>query len=262
MNVVFILMEKALPHLVLLGDSIFANGKYVQSVEHDLPSVGMQFEAAGHGRWTTHCAAWDGARMRHVYQQLEEVPQVEHDNDAIYILSVGGNDGLHHVRDVSRGRAHWASLFTFETKFEAEYEALVVNILRRGRPIVLLTIYRAWFVGAFWKDKLAALGVWRMCMAIRRVAERHGLAVIDLWSIFDRAEDFANPIEPGVPGGHKIVRNFASLFANGAHQRHNYSIWADSNYDADFTVTGYPYWHPDKFAPAGRGSFEAEEDYR
>jgi len=50
---------------------------------------------------------------------------------------------------------------------------------------------------------------------ITRQAFSRGLTVIDLRIIFDRDEDFANPIEPSPLGGAKIARAIIN-FISGA----------------------------------------------
>jgi hypothetical protein len=49
---------------------------------------------------------------------------------------------------------------------------------------------------------------------ILREAITHGLPVLDLRLICTEAEDYANEIEPGVPGGRKIAAGILNLVQN------------------------------------------------
>jgi hypothetical protein len=43
------------------------------------------------------------------------------------------------------------------------------------------------------------------------VAAKRGLPVIDLATVFDQEQDYANPIEPGVPGADKLTANVIKI---------------------------------------------------
>ena len=79
-------------HLVLLGDSIFDNGVYVEPgqanvtahLERKLPPIG----------WTLDMRAVDGDVTSSVEGQLSQRPVV---TPCTFVLSVGGNDALGHM---------------------------------------------------------------------------------------------------------------------------------------------------------------------
>src|SRR4051812_8374480 len=78
----------AMPHVVLLGDSIFDNGAYTSGG----PDVIAQLRSLLSGEWTASLVAVDGARINDVLRQLERLPRdVSH-----LVLSAGGNDVLAH----------------------------------------------------------------------------------------------------------------------------------------------------------------------
>jgi hypothetical protein len=75
-------------HAVLLGDSIFDNGRYVPSG----PSVIEHLRRALPGGWLATLLARDGAGTAELARQLERLPA-----DATHlVVSVSGNDALNH----------------------------------------------------------------------------------------------------------------------------------------------------------------------
>jgi len=221
-------------HILLLGDSIIDNGRYVPEGQ---PCVREQLEAVikAHGLpWLVTQAARDGAVMENVYMsQFYDSPR----DATVIVLSAGGNDGLCYFRDLQR--RPWATLTSFLSTFRAGYEKMLRKIRKTfpGVPVVLCTIYQAqlgsdlgWFT-----DTVASLGVRLLNWIIRDIAAQQCLPLLDLWFIFDRREDFANAIEPGVPGGHKLVRNLMCLLKAGDHYGPSkHVIYADANYDPSF----------------------------
>ncbi|MGH7552999.1 MAG: SGNH/GDSL hydrolase family protein, partial [Longimicrobiales bacterium] len=81
-----------MPHVVLLGDSIFDNGAYVPGE----PDVVAQLRALLPQGWQASLCAIDGSITRDVERQLSSVP-----TDATHlVISSGGNDALGSV-DIS-----------------------------------------------------------------------------------------------------------------------------------------------------------------
>lgn len=81
--------EHPMPHVALLGDSIFDNAAYVAGG----PDVAWQLRERLPEGWRATLNAVDGAVTSGVERQLERLPQ-----DASHlVVSVGGNDALHHA---------------------------------------------------------------------------------------------------------------------------------------------------------------------
>src|SRR5207253_4240109 len=79
--------QKAMTHLVLLGDSIFDNGAYVGSGD---PDVIGQLRTILPGGWRATLNAVDGAGVADIRGQIARLPP-----DASHlVVSVGGNDAL------------------------------------------------------------------------------------------------------------------------------------------------------------------------
>ena len=78
-----------MPHVVLLGDSIFDNGAYTQGG----PDVITQLREALPAGWRATLGAIDGATTQDVDPQLRALP-----SDVTHaVLSLGGNDALGHA---------------------------------------------------------------------------------------------------------------------------------------------------------------------
>ena len=189
-----------MPHVVLLGDSIFDNGAYVRGG----PDVGAQVRAALPTGWTATLRAIDGSTSADVEPQLRNLPP-----DATHlVLSVGGNDALMR-EDVLRatvrtGAEAFLLLAGAVDDFEHSYRTAVRAVLAVGIPVVVCTIYNGNF----------ALPEYQRCVrvaiaayddVILRVAAENQLPVIDLRGICAEPQDYANDIEPSVVGGAKIA---------------------------------------------------------
>ena len=167
-----------MPHIVLLGDSIFDNGAYVSGG----PDVVRQLRRLLPHDWRATLCAVDGATTGDVPRQLRAVPA-----DATHlVLSAGDNDALGHVDILDRRAQSWPEvldgLAEIALAFERRYRALVSEILERDLPLVLCTIYN----GSFPEP------------ALRR---RTATALV-----CTEPSDYANPIEPSERGGVKIAR--------------------------------------------------------
>ena len=190
-----------MPHVVLLGDSVFDNGAYVGGA----PDVVRQLRRMLPHEWKATLGAMDGAALADVPAQLARIPR-----DATHlVLSAGGNDALAHLEVLDRPARSWAEvldgLSAIGEAFERRYRETVVRVLDRDLPLALCTIYHPRFPdAALQRRAVAALTVFND--AILRVAFARGLPVIDLRLVCGDDADYANPIEPSERGGEKIAR--------------------------------------------------------
>jgi hypothetical protein len=193
-------------HVVLLGDSIFDNGRYVPGgpsvIEHlrkDLPSG-----------WRATLLAKDGAAASSVVRQLEGLP-----GDATHlVVSAGGNDALDHSSLLLHElAASFGEVLTrlaeVREEFQQSYQAMLERVLRCRRPTAVCTVYDA-IPGL---DRVEATGLCVFNDVILREAFRAGLPVIDLRLVCGDAADYArsSPIEPSAIGGGKIARAICHL---------------------------------------------------
>lgn len=200
-----------MPHVVLLGDSIFDNASYVAGG----PDVVTHLRGELPSGWRATLSAIDGATTHSMPMQYGRIPA-----DATHlVLSIGGNDALMNVdildrRASSTGDALWM-LADVRDEFAKRYHAVLRELLGRGLPLTVCTIYEGNFPDAR-VQRLAATALTVFNDAILRHAVRAALSVIELRLVCSDPADYANPIEPSVQGGAKIARAIArAVGANG-----------------------------------------------
>src|SRR6185436_5722698 len=102
--------------------------------------------------------------------------------------------------------------------FEKCYREAVEACLRPGLPLAVCTIYNGCFPDPSYQ-RLASIALMVFNDVIIRTAAENSLPVIDLRSICNRPEDYANPIEPSSIGGEKIARAIAAVVTQAAAQQ-------------------------------------------
>jgi hypothetical protein len=193
-------------HVVLLGDSIFDNARYVPGGPSVIEHLGRALPSA----WRATLLARDGAGTAEMARQLARLPE-----DATHVVvSVGGNDALDHSSLLHQEPAgSFAEVLTrladIHEEFRREYRRVLESILTLGRRTAVCTVYDA-IPGL---DRVEAAALCLFNDAILREAFRAGLPVIDLRLVCTDAADYArsSPIEPSVVGGGKIARAVARL---------------------------------------------------
>jgi len=222
-------------HVVLLGDSIFDNGRYVPGG----PSVVEQVREHLPDGWKATLLAVDGSVLDDVHRQLDDLP-----GDATHlILSAGGNDALAHADMIRHERAGsyfevLSRLGVIREEFQVAYRRVLdalqatkrishefktdtcgnrvagASLARPRRlgltddplnkPLAVCTVYDA--IPILERAERAGLALFNEI--ILREAARAALPVIDLRLTCSDADDYAasSPIEPSVAGGLKIAR--------------------------------------------------------
>src|SRR5215210_3766496 len=122
-----------MPHVILLGDSIFDNAAYTAGG----PDVVSQLRKLLPSGWTATLLAVDGHRTVDVNRQLEALPK----GATHLVLSVGGNDALSHGDLLTRAARSAAEVLTLLAnaagEFEEGYRLLVARLLQTGLPLTL-----------------------------------------------------------------------------------------------------------------------------
>lgn len=193
-------------HVVLLGDSILANGAYVGGGPDVIEQLNTSLPAGARAT----LGAMDGSVTSGVRLQLQIAPE-----DAThFVISAGGNDALHNAGLLEEKASSVAEalekLAVVREAFEREYQAMLDGVIARGLPVAVCTIYDARFPDAK-QRRLASLGLTIFNDCITREAAARGLGLIDLRLILTAAEDLANPIEPSAIGGAKIASAIAAF---------------------------------------------------
>jgi hypothetical protein len=197
--------------VVLLGDSIFDNAAYVTAGAPDV--VRQVRQRLPHGSKAT-LAAVDGSKMKDVREQLRYLPA-----DATHlVVSAGGNDALDSsdfLTTPARSTAEaLLGLAYIGDEFERGYLAMLAEVLTRGLPTAICTVYYPRFPeAALQRMAVTALTVFNDC--IIRAAFAYGLPLLDLRSTCNEEEDYANPIEPSARGGEKIGRAIVEVVEHG-----------------------------------------------
>jgi hypothetical protein len=210
-----------MPHLVLLGDSIFDNGAYIRPGE---PDVVVQAREALPPGWTATLLAVDGSVVADVPRQLAAVPA-----DATHlVLSVGGNDALREVAVLDspvRSVGEALDRLTATTaRFEAGYAALLREMVRTGLPVTVCTVYNGHFPDPTLQRRVqAALALFND--AILRTAFAARLRAIELRQVCTEPEDYANPIEPSARGGEKMARVIARAVTDADVPDHGSAVY-------------------------------------
>ena len=198
-------------HVVLLGDSIFDNAAYVAAGAPDV--VRQVRRLSPHGSKATLLAV-DGSTTASVREQLRRLPA-----DATHlIVSAGGNDALHNsgflAAPVRSAGEALLGLADIGEAFERAYLAMLTDVLARGLPTALCTVYHPRFPDAAFQ-RMAVVGLTVFNDRIIQAAFARGLPLLDLRLICTEEGDYANPIEPSARGGEKIARAIAGTVEHG-----------------------------------------------
>jgi hypothetical protein len=192
-------------HVILLGDSIFDNARYVP----DRPPVIDQLRQALPRDWKATLLAVDGHITEDVANQMKDLPP-----DATHlVVSAGGNDALGEssiLNEAACTVGEALGLFAeIRTRFRNSYRSMLRVLSECGKPFAVCTVY----------DEIPGLGPAEQAALagfnelILREAFSAGLPVIDLRLVCDRQADYSHvsSIEPSVVGGAKIARLIAQL---------------------------------------------------
>jgi hypothetical protein len=196
-----------MPHLVLIGDSIFDNQRYVPGE----PDVVRQVAAALPSGWSASLRAVDGATTRGVALQMDRLPS----GASHLVLSVGGNDAIGASHILYEKAAHVVDavqkLGEAQARFAADYHAALQRVLAAGLPTAICTIYDTPMRP---EQPIIRTALCVFNDVISRAAFSNGLPLIDLRLIVNEDADYSNPIEPSAPGGAKMARAIARLAAS------------------------------------------------
>lgn len=192
-------------HVVLLGDSIFDNARYVP----DRPPVIEQLRQALPQGWRATLLAVDGHATGDVVNQLRGLP-----TDATHlVVSAGGNDALAESSILAEAACTVGEalclIHDVGRRFRRSYRAMLEVLAAVGKPMAVCTVYDA--VPGLGPAELAALAGFNE--VILREAFQAGLPVIDLRLTCDSHADYSHvsPIEPSMTGGAKIARAIAQV---------------------------------------------------
>ncbi|CAF2139791.1 unnamed protein product [Rotaria magnacalcarata] len=211
-------MGTTVTHLVLLGDSTIDNKFYVG--KGNLPIIDQLKIKAQERGWNATSVAVDGHSISHISSQLTRIPQ-----DATHLfISIGGNDALCYMQRLKESVANVGEglllLSDFKREFEKDYSAMLKIVSARKIPATVCTMYNPNFENPE-QQRMCETGLCALNDVIITESTKIGIPVIDLKTIFNDPNDYANHIEPDVQGGSKIVENILHVMD---HHRFNIPI--------------------------------------
>jgi hypothetical protein len=206
-------------HVVLLGDSIFDNARYVP----DRPPVIEQVQQALPSGWQATLLAVDGHVADDVVGQLDRLAA-----DATHlVVSAGGNDALGESHLLSEPACTVGDAFALmaeaHTRFRRSYHDMLRAVREVGRPVAVCTVYDS-IPGLGPAEQVALAGFNEV---ILREAAGAGVPVIDLRLVCDRPADYSHvsPIEPSAVGGAKIAKVIADLVTRHDFNRRRTTVF-------------------------------------
>jgi hypothetical protein len=192
-------------HLILIGDSVFDNGVYVQPGQADVSAhLRTKLEPKG---WSVDVRAVDGDIVSDVAGQLGSKPIPK---PCTLVLSVGGNDALGHL-EVLQEPIIDGTMATALMRFREIREDLRIQyanaldlILSHQQPLIACTLYNPKYPEAD-LQMLAETALSFFNDVITEEALRRNIPIIDLRDVCSKPDAFANPIEPSEIGGDLIT---------------------------------------------------------
>lgn len=198
-------------HIVLLGDSTLDNGRYLNLARGELSVERQLAKRCAERGWEMTVLAQDGSMLEDVRQrQLPLIPECT----THVIMSASGNDLLSLLNQMV------VSNFTLSSMYGAigagmrrvaeTYHDILKSLKSMGVHLACCTVYQPNFNHLLFK----ALVVFSLGLHNSRIKESStelDCSVIDLASLFDTGDDFANPLELSTRGGSKVVGNIASF---------------------------------------------------
>lgn len=188
-----------MPHVVLLGDSIFDNGSYVP----DGPAFADQLRAELSEEWEVSLLAVDGHVTADVEAQLSRLP---HDSTHL-VVSCGGNDALNYLPVLAEGARSVAEVLSrfaeLRSNFGQKYRRMLERVVGTQRNVAVCTVYDC--IPDLEPMAHAALSMFNE--VILREAVSAKVTIIDLRLVCTERSDYSelSPIEPSQMGGAKIA---------------------------------------------------------
>lgn len=200
-----------MPHVILLGDSIFDNAAYVETGSAVIDHLRQVLPA----NWDATLLAVDGATTSVIDKQIQRLP----DTATHLVVSIGGNDALWmsgnlYPESAVDVRESLKKLGEHFQPFRTTYDHLIRKLKTTRLPLAVCTIYDS--IPDLELPELTGLCVFND--TISRTAFFHRVPLIDLRVICHEASDYSevSSIEPSSSGGLKIARAISAA-VQGTH---------------------------------------------
>ena len=189
-----------MPHVALLGDSIFDNAAYVP----DRPAVVDQVRDSLPKGWSAALLAVDGHMVEDVLDQLKSLPA----GATHLVVSAGGNDALSEVAILAEPACTVGDALVLmdavRSRFRERYRRMLRALAQTEKIVAVCTIYDA--IPGLGSAELTALAM--INEVILREAIAAGVSILDLRVVCSSSSDYSHvsSIEPSSSGGAKIAR--------------------------------------------------------
>jgi len=193
-----------MPHIALVGDSVFDNSRYTAGA----PDVVECLRPLLPTGWSTSLNARDGTGITQVGGQLARLPK----ETTHLVVSMGGNDLwplpmlMPRRTDTTMEFLGWVT--TQAKDFEKRYQLALGELCALGHDVTVCTVYGAGLPDQKGERFRTLLGVFDDLIV--RAARQRQLRVIELRDVCVEARDFVNSIEPSAAGGRKIAGAIAA----------------------------------------------------
>ena len=207
-------------HVVLLGDSVFDNARYVPGNPPVIEQLRQQLPRG----WQATLLAIDGDVTRGVASQLTRLPA----DTTHLVVSAGGNDALSHSHVLYEPAQSVAAVLerfaTIREGFRSDFRNMLQAVLQRRKRAAVCTIYDA--VPGLDRMSVTALSLFNDI--ILKEAFDTAIPVIDLRMVCNKPSDYSaiSPIEPSADGGDKIAKAIVHLLTNHDFQQPHSVIYA------------------------------------
>jgi hypothetical protein len=199
-------LRSNMKHIVLLGDSVFDNGAYVNGGLDVIAQVRLRIPDG----WKASLRAADGSLVENVRKQALDLP----DDVTHLIVSAGGNNAILNAGilqlKVASGAEVMDKLADVAGEFEYHYREMLQTALRLEKPVAVCTIYYPRMPEPF-MQKIAVAALATFNDVIIKQAFMAGVPLVDLRLVCDEDSDYANEIEPSEKGGGKIASAIVRL---------------------------------------------------
>lgn len=220
-------------HVVLLGDSTLDNGRYLNLARGELSVEKQLNKRCAERGWEMTVLAQDGSMLEDVRQR--QIPLIPEGATHI-IMSASGNDLLSLLNQMVVANFTLSSMYgvlgSGLQQVAETYKEILQALKRLGCHLACCTVYRPNFNHLFFKS-LAIFSLGLHNSRIKQVSQDLDCSVIDLASIFDTSEDFANPLELSTRGGSKVVENISTFVLDSPISSLSRRRTSNNNFYAD-----------------------------
>lgn len=186
-------------NIVLIGDSIFDNSKYVGNDES------VEYYLSTETSIPSTVLAKDEAKMSDTLVQFNSIPTNLNNPNTTLFISMGANNILNlysndSTDDLAKFNLIWAN-----------YQVYINNFKQRSKCRIILTnIY--YVTDPLYSKYIHLTEKWNS--NLKTYAKEQNLQILDISKVLVDSSDFTNGIEPSATGGYKLVEELLTMVPN------------------------------------------------